>query len=161
MTKFISQSTLILLLALAFSSCVSSANNDDSASPKNNQKELQLTPQESTNATADEKEKVIAQMKNIAADLSCTTNDQCASMPVGNSSCGGPSSFLVYSNAIGDHSIKRLQQLSETSKILDLRMQKMSQESGGLMMGICRHIIPSDLACIDQVCKELPSQIIR
>ena len=99
-------------------------------------------------------------MSSLIGRARCDVDAQCASMPVGNSECGGPANYLVYSTMIGDNAINELTTLSNETKELDIEMAKL-QESGIGMMGICRYNTPSDVACIENVCKAIASDVLN
>lgn len=110
---------------------------------------------------ASEQKVVYAKMLKVINGASCKTDAQCASMPVGNANCGGPVSYLTYSTMIGDEAVSELTELSEETKRWDIAMSKYELKSGDGSYGICRYNTPSDVACINDVCKAVANDVIR
>lgn len=108
-----------------------------------------------------EKEKIYNQMASMIAAATCEIDAQCASMPVGNADCGGPANYLVYSKMIGDEAVAKLTLLAEHTKQLDVGIAQFKQAAGTATYGICKVNTPKDVSCVDNVCKEIDSEVIR
>lgn len=138
------RSGLALLILSLTAACTSAALDDESR--------LQQRMQDQAKMSA-KKDLVYGKMSSVIGAARCEVDTQCASMPVGNSSCGGPAHYLVYSTMIGDDLVKELTALSNETKELDMQMAKL-QKPGAGMMGVCRYMTPGDVACVDNVCKQ-------
>lgn len=149
--KFIFNS--LMLVALTFiSACVSNANEDSQGEAPIDPQLLELTTQ---------KKLVYNQMASVIAAATCEVDSQCASMPVGNTDCGGPADYLVYSSMIGEEAVNKLKKMADLTKQFDTGIAQFKQSAGTGTYGICKYNTPSDLSCVDNVCKEVASEVIR
>jgi len=110
---------------------------------------------------ASKKESVYAIMNQLIGMASCESNAECASMPVGNATCGGPADYMVYSKSIGLDAISELKKLSDQSKELDIAMAKLDREQGNGVLGICMFNSPTEVACVENMCQKVSNKEVR
>ncbi|MBB1411352.1 hypothetical protein [Pseudoalteromonas sp. SG44-17] len=147
---------IALLLPLCLSACSDAAtpnNNQLSPAPaalvKNNQA-TKLNPQPEVPATRDNIKKVHQQLQTQIADLNCDNSSQCKVLPVGSRACGGPSSYIVYSNkTANEQAVEKL-----TQQITSLESQFNAQNK---MISICQHLTAPAAQCIENKCVKLES----
>ena len=81
--------TLLILLLAACTACTAATPQGRQARP---------TPQAST-VSRDGQGDTLARIRALAAAPSCSSDDQCHSLPLGARPCGGPESYLPWSSA--------------------------------------------------------------
>ena len=92
-------------------------------------------------------EAVHQEMEVIAQNRFCDVDTDCATMPIGQLACGGPSAYMTYSKRIGTEAVVSLENLAKQSVELARQSNQRSQ-----MMSSCQLIPPAFTACIDQRC---------
>ena len=93
-------------------------------------------------------EEVHAEMERIAGSKMCETDADCATIPLGQRACGGPSGYMAYSKLIGTDAIVQLEELAKQSAELAHQNNLKNQ-----MMSTCEVMPPAVAACIEQQCK--------
>ena len=104
-------------------------------------KETTLTP-------ADEEQQLTQLGKEIeefAKNKACTGGDNCRSMPVGSKSCGGPTSYIIYSLSKTDEKqlSEKVKQYTDLQKELNIKYNRISD---------CSLLIPPTVDCLNGVC---------
>ncbi len=94
-----------------------------------------------------EQAQVYSQMNDLLSDKSCSSASDCAITPVGSMACGGPASYLAYSQAIGKDKIAELIHLAERSKEVDSKLNALNK----LMSPCVYHSAPT-LVCENNQC---------
>ncbi|RBP49347.1 hypothetical protein [Arenicella xantha] len=92
-------------------------------------------------------EVVHQEMEAIAENRYCDVDSDCATMPIGQRACGGPSAHMVYSKQIGTQAIVALENLAKQSAELAQQTNQRNQ-----MMSTCQMLPPAVAACIEQRC---------
>jgi uncharacterized phage infection (PIP) family protein YhgE len=87
----------------------------------------------------------VDKLKALIADPQCDTTEQCKTLPVGSRACGGPSSFVVYSDKTADES--ELTALS--AKITEYERNLNAKND---MASICQHLSAPVTQCIENTC---------
>lgn len=145
-----------VLLPLCLSACSDAAtSNSDQLSPapaalvKDNQA-TKLDPQTQEQPTRENIQKAHQQLQALTADPQCDSSAQCKVLAVGSRACGGPSSYLVYSNKTANE--QAVEQLSK--KITSLESQFNAENS---MVSICQHLMTPGAQCVENKCVKLDS----
>ncbi|NOU53028.1 hypothetical protein HG263_21230 [Pseudoalteromonas sp. JBTF-M23] len=88
------------------------------------------------------------QLKTLTQDVSCDTTMQCQVEAVGSRACGGPSSYIVYSNkSANPDTIKQI-----ASKIT---LFESTYNAKNKMMSICQHLTKPSTQCVENKCVKL------
>ncbi|GHA21606.1 hypothetical protein GCM10008090_34410 [Arenicella chitinivorans] len=93
-------------------------------------------------------EDVYAEMERIVGSRVCETDADCATIPLGQRACGGPSGYMAYSKLIGTDAIVQLEELAKQSAELAHQNNLKNQ-----MMSTCDVMPPAVAACVEQRCK--------
>ena len=149
-------SVIALILPLCLSACsdVATPNGDQldsapAARVKGNQA-TKLNPQTQEQPNRANIQKAHQQLRALTADPQCDNSAQCKVTPVGSRACGGPSSYLVYSNKIADE--QEVELLSK--KITTLESQFNAENA---MVSICQHLTAPETQCVENKCVKLDS----
>lgn len=93
-------------------------------------------------------EDVYAEMERIAGSKMCETDADCATIPLGQRACGGPSGYMAYSKLIGMDAIVQLEALAKQSEELARQNNLKNQ-----MMSTCEVMPPAVAACVENQCE--------
>jgi hypothetical protein len=150
-------SVIALLLPLCLSACSDTAttSNSEQLSPApavlaKSKQATKLDPQMQEQPTRENIQKAHQQLKTLTADSQCDNSAQCKVVAVGSRACGGPSSYLVYSNKTANE--QAVEQLSK--KITSLESQFNAENS---MVSICQHLMAPGAQCVENKCVKLDS----
>jgi len=129
---------LVLLSLLACAACTTRADAP-AASP--------ATPQAAQPAVSASAETgTLAQITGLIGKAECTSDQQCQVLPVGARPCGGPASYLAWSNA--RTSGAELQALAARH-----RSEQQASNTRSGMVSDCRAIAPPAAACRAGTCQ--------
>ena len=101
---------------------------------------------QSTKTTQQKMDEVLTNITQMIGNAECTSDKQCASIPIGAKPCGGPWSYRAYSTAHTDS--EKLKTLVLHHKTLN---KKYNQESG--LMSDCAMAMEPAVACVNRSCK--------
>ncbi len=88
----------------------------------------------------------------LAASSVCNDKTECDAIAFGSKPCGGPWSYLVYSNSIDTDLLK--------SKVEEFnKMQKEYNTKHGIMSDCAVVMPPSDIICEDNKCKAVDNSV--
>ncbi len=82
------------------------------------------------------------------ADLSCSADADCASLPAGAMACGGPTYHQIFSSTGTD--LPKLQLLIDQYSALE----RLKSSATGLVSA-CGYPVPPNLGCIQNLCSEI------
>jgi len=83
-------------------------------------------------------------------DLDCDNSNQCKSIGIGHSPCGGYTKYLIYSEKKTE-----LKKFKESIEQYNLEQKNQNQKSG--MVGICVHVSPPKTSCSTNQCVAINS----
>jgi len=129
---------LVLLSLLACAACTTRA--DGPATPAAGQ------PAAPVSASAPAAGGTLGQINGLIGKAECGSNDQCQVLPVGARPCGGPASYLAWSNA--RTSGKELQALADR-----YRSEQQANNTRSGMVSDCRAIAPPAAVCRAGTCQ--------
>ena len=133
---------LVLLSLLACAACTTRADAP-AASPAASP----VTPQAAQPAaSAPPSTNTLAQITGLIGKAACTSDKQCQVLPVGARPCGGPASYLAWSNA--KTSGAELQALADRH-----RSEQQASNTRSGMVSDCRAIAPPAAACRTGTCQ--------
>ena len=92
-------------------------------------------------------DETLQQIESLSQDKRCETDEDCASLPIGQLACGGPSDYRVYSTKIDGESQVRLIELSQKSQKLAKQLNERRT-----MMSICSMLPEPVLSCSSNMC---------
>lgn len=133
---------LVLLSLLACAACTTRA--DGPAEQAVAQPAARPTP--SASAPAPASGDTLGRIRQLVGKAACDTDQQCQVLPLGARPCGGPASYLAWSNAATSGS--ELQALAERYRA---EQQAANTRSG--MVSDCRAIAPPAAACRAGACQ--------
>lgn len=126
---------LLLILLLGCAACTSQARDPKPADPA-----APAVP------SARAPSALLAQIRTLTADASCSDNGQCRSLPIGAMACGGPQDYLPYSSLRTNE--KEVRELAERYKA---ERQAEIVKTG--QMSICRHMPDPGAVCVSGTCR--------
>ena len=126
---------LLLILLLGCAACTTQAQG-----PKPS------TPAAPPAAGSDAPSGLLAQIRAMTADATCSDNSQCRSLPIGAMACGGPQDYLPYSTLRTNE--KEVRELAERYKA-----ERQGQISQRGEMSICRHRPDPGAVCVSGACQ--------
>ena len=93
-----------------------------------------------------EMKRVDQQLKELIADKSCVDENDCASVAYGSKACGGPATYLIYSNAIANE---------RNVNILASQFTALNQEYNILTGAIsnCMFVTRPQVGCVANTCQ--------
>ncbi|BBN80048.1 hypothetical protein PA25_00330 [Pseudoalteromonas sp. A25] len=98
--------------------------------------------------SAEDIKQLHSQLKALTQDVTCDTTMQCQVEAVGSRACGGPSSYIVYSNKSADsEAVKKL-----ASKITHYESSYNAQNR---LVSICQHLTRPSAQCVENKCVKL------
>lgn len=133
---------LALLSLLACAACTTQADEPatSAATPRAAQPATPVTaPAPATAGT-------LGQITSLIGKAECSSDQQCQVLPVGSRPCGGPASYLAWSNA--KTSGNELQALAERH-----RSEQQASNTRSGMVSDCRAIAPPAAACRAGTCQ--------
>lgn len=83
-------------------------------------------------------------------NLSCRSTKDCFSLELGSKACGGPESYIVLSKR--NKSISRIKDKAKEY----LELKKAYHPKGAVTFSTCSFVGPSDVACLNKKCQEVP-----
>ncbi|MBQ5950305.1 hypothetical protein [Massilia sp. ST3] len=125
---------LLLILLLGCAACTTQAQDPQSPAP--------AAPAPASKAPSD----LLAKIRALTADTTCSDNGQCRSLPVGAVACGGPSDYLPYSTLRTNE--KEVRELAERYKA-----ERQAQIVRSGMMSTCRHLPDPGAVCVAGSCQ--------
>lgn len=146
-------SIFALLLPLCLSACSDATTNDNTLSTATNKidKSAQSTKLDSSAHTPISRETIQStrqQLNTLITDTQCDNSTQCQVLAVGSRACGGPSSYIVYSNKTADSD--QVEQLA--TKITEQESKFNAQND---MMSICQHLSAPSTQCTENKCVKI------
>ena len=133
---------LVLLSLLACAACTTRAD-----APAESPARLPATPQAVQPAvSAPGASGTLGQITGLIGKAECTSDQQCQVLPVGARPCGGPASYLAWSNA--RTSGAELQALADRH-----RSEQQASNTRSGMVSDCRAIAPPAAACRAGTCQ--------
>lgn len=126
---------LAILLLLACAACSTKASDPQAAAPGASAADSVAAP-----VSAESGSDTLAQIRARIGKAECTSDNQCQVLPIGARPCGGPASYLAWSNAKGDGA--ELQALAERH-----RNEQRAQNTRSGMISDCRAIAPPAAQC--------------
>ncbi len=87
----------------------------------------------------------LARIRATIGDASCTHSGQCRTLPIGAMACGGPESYLPYSESRTDE--KTLRALGEQYKA-----ERQAQNKASGLMSTCRYMTDPGAVCTSGSC---------
>ncbi|MCC2975005.1 hypothetical protein [Massilia sp. IC2-476] len=88
----------------------------------------------------------LARIRAVIGEASCTHSGQCRTLPIGAMACGGPESYLPYSESRTDE--KTLRALGEQYKA-----ERLAQNKASGLMSICRYMTDPGAVCTSGSCQ--------
>ena len=128
--------TLLILLLAACTACTAATPQSRQAPHK---------PQASA-APADGQGDTLARIRALAGTPSCTSDDQCHSLPLGARPCGGPESYLPWSSAKTQQA--EIEALGERYK----EERRAANKAAG-MMSTCQFLMDPGAVCRAGTCQ--------
>lgn len=105
----------------------------------------QVNTQPNTAGGAAAQNDTLARIHALVGTPSCTDDNQCRSLPIGQRPCGGPESFLVYSTARSSEA-----ELQALGAIYQAERRKENAETG--RVSDCRALMDMGAVCRAGVC---------
>lgn len=129
---------LLLILLLGCAACTSQAQDPQrkTAAPGN-----AVAP-----AAVPEQGELLARIRAMAADASCSDHGQCRSLPIGHLACGGPQSYLAYSTLKANEGTMR--ELGERYKA-----QRQAEVVKRGEVSTCRYLPDPGAVCVSGTCQ--------
>ncbi|MGO3300861.1 MAG: hypothetical protein ACTILD_09190, partial [Pseudoalteromonas sp.] len=136
---------------LCLSACTDADTGKNSLTPADNEVEkpinTKITPQSKTSVSKESIQQTRKQL-NAQIDTRCDSSTQCQVLPVGNRACGGPSSYIVYSNKTTN-----LQKIEQLADKVTAQESQFNAQTG--MMSICQHLSAPSAQCVENKCVEI------
>jgi len=130
---------LVLLSLLACAACTTRAGSTPGV-------ESGAAAQPAAATAPAAKSDTLGQIKTLIGKAACSSHAQCQVLPVGARPCGGPASYLAWSNA--DTSGNALQALADR-----YRGERQASNTRSGMVSDCRAIAPPAATCQAGVCQ--------
>lgn len=131
---------LILLSLLACAACTTQADESATSAATSAATPRAAQPATPVTAPAPATAGTLGQITSLIGKAQCTSDQQCQVLPVGARPCGGPASYLAWSNA--KTSGNELQALAER-----YRSEQQANNTRSGMVSDCRAIAPPAAAC--------------
>lgn len=88
----------------------------------------------------------LAELRALAGGATCTSDQQCKTVPVGAKSCGGPESYMAYSTA--KVSVEKATALAER-----FRKEREAQNQASGLVSDCRFLMDPGARCRAGTCQ--------
>lgn len=88
----------------------------------------------------------LGRIRALIGEASCTHSSQCRTLPIGAMACGGPESYLPYSESRTDE--KALRALGEQYKA-----ERIAENKTSGLMSICRYLTDPGAVCTSGSCQ--------